>query len=224
MCVGYLLDVSQRQRDPMNAERTPTYWCANFDYAKVLTYGLRIDAWLLQYQYEHDGFEYQGNRRQKGRTSAALRSLCSVEIDDWIIAYLAPSTFFAMGRIIEPRGREWQAGAVEHVDTVERTVRERCHLHFDGVVKYRDAPAFYEDFADHWSLPVQERGHGEPVAWPYPQRIDVEEWQHVVPQGVTVSGLAVAAPLPLYRKPLFPVDAVFFAAVQDTLRRVCEQT
>lgn len=51
-----------------------------------------------------------------------------------------------------------------------------------------------------------------------PKRIDVAEWQHVLADGVKVTGLATAAPLPRYRRPLFPVDAEFFAEVLDGLQ------
>jgi hypothetical protein len=205
----------------MTATRQPTYWCANFDFADALDHGLRIDAWLLQYQYEHGGFEYQGNRRQKGRTTATWKSLREVELGDWLIAYLSGNAFFAVGQVVEPKPREWQSGVTEHFDTVGRTVRDGYHLHFDGIVRYRDAPAFYEDFTDDWNLPTKNRGPDYPDFWPYAQRIDVAEWQHVVPDGVNVSGLATAAPLPLYRRPLFHVDADFFARVRGELQSAC---
>jgi hypothetical protein len=41
-----------------------------------------------------------------------------------------------------------------------------------------------------------------------------------VSDGLNVSGLATAAPLPLYRWPLFPVDAEFFDRVSDGLQSV----
>jgi hypothetical protein len=96
----------------MTLQRQPTYWCANFDGTDVLEHGLEIHAWLLQYQYEHGGFDYQGNRRQKGRTTAVWKSVREVEIGDWLMAYLSGGWFFAVGRVVEPRTREWQAGAV----------------------------------------------------------------------------------------------------------------
>jgi hypothetical protein len=46
----------------------------------------------------------------------------------------------------------------------------------------------------------------------------VAEWKHVVPDGVGVNGLAAAAPLPLYRRPLYPVAAEFFALVLENLQ------
>lgn len=205
----------------MTKARKPRYWCANFDFDEVLDHGLRIDAWLMQYQYEHDGFEYQGNHRQKGRTTATWKCLCEVEIGDWLIAYLSGNRFFAVGRVVEPKRRDWQISAPEHFDTVERTVRQGHHLFFDGIVRYRDAPAFYEDFTDEWNHPRREFGPDEPDFWPYAQRIDVAEWQHVVPDGLNLSGLATAAPLPLYRRPLFPVDDKFFARVLESLQSTC---
>jgi hypothetical protein len=202
----------------MTVQRKRTYWCANFDDTDVLDHGLEIDAWLLQYQYEHGGFDYQGNRRRKGRTTAVWKSLREVEIGDWLLAYLSGGWFFAVGRVVEPKTLERQAGAVQHCDTVERTVGQGHHLYFDGVVRYRDAPAFYEDFTDPWNVSTEGMRDHQPANWPYAQRIDVAEWQHVVADGVNVSGLATAAPLPLYRRPLFPVDAEFFAEVLDSLQ------
>jgi hypothetical protein len=201
----------------MTVQGKPTYWCANFDGTDVLEHGLEVHAWLLQYQYEHGGFGYQGNRRQKGRTTAAWKSVLEVEIGDWLMAYLSGGWFFAVGRVVEPKTREWQAGAIQHSDTVERTVRQGHHLYFDGIVRYRDAPAFYEDFADPWNVSTDGMRDHQPESWPYAQRIDVAEWEHVVADGANVSGLAKAAPLPLYRRPLFPVDADFFAEVLDSL-------
>jgi len=205
----------------MTTAREPRYWCGNFDYPDVLDHGLQIDAWLLQYQYEHAGLEYQGNRHLKGRTTMAWKSLGEIQIGDWLIAYLRGNKFFAIGQIAHRRRRKWQAAAIEHLDTIERTVREGCHLYFDGIVRYHDATAFYEDFTDPWNLPPPNRRSGDPAFWSYAQRMNVEAWQHVVPHGVTVSGLATAASFPLYRRPLFSVDADFFARVSQCLQDTC---
>ena len=192
-----------------------TCWCANFDGGPVLDHGLEINAWLMQYQYEHGGFEFQGNRRQKGKTTAALKSLCDISIGDWILAYLSGNAFFAIGQVCQPR--KVSRGDI-HTDTVARTVLERRHIHLDGIVRYADAEAFYEDFTDSWSLSIDPRRPKQPPRWRYPQRIDVTRWDNVVPNGITMTGLATAAPFPEFRKPIFQVDAGFFHAVSDQLR------
>ena len=191
-----------------------TYWCANFDFGDVLDHGLEINAWLMQYQYEHGGFDYQGVRPQKGRTTETWKSLTDISIGDWILAYLSGSAFFAIGQICAPRDSK---GKTVHTDTVRRTVKEARHLHFDGVVRYADAPAFYEDFTDHWKLSLDPPRQGQPPDWLYPQRIDVARWDNVVPDGIEMTGLAAAAPLPEYRKPIFQVDAEFFHDVAEEL-------
>lgn len=192
-----------------------TYWCANFDGGPVLDPGFEINAWLMQYQYEHGGFEFQGNRRQKGKTTATWKSLCDISIGDWILAYLSGSTFFAIGQVCLPRKVSRGDG---HTDTVSRTVSEARHIHLDGIVRYTDAEAFYEDFTDTWNLSIDPRRPNQPQHWLYPQRIDVTRWENVVPDGITMSGLARAAPFPECRKPIFQVDASFFRNVADQLR------
>lgn len=192
-----------------------TYWCANFDAGAVVDHGLDINAWLMQYQYEHGGFEYQGNKRQKGKTTSAWKSLCEISIGDWILAYLTGNRFFAIGQIRRPR-KALKGGA--HLDTVARTVAEARHMFLDGIVRYRDAEAFYEDFTDSWSLPIEPPRPGQPPDWRYAQRIDVTRWEHVVADGIIVPGLSAAAPLPEYRKPIFQVHADFFHRVSEELR------
>lgn len=192
-----------------------TYWCANFDRGNVLEHGLEIDAWLLQYQYEHGGFEYQGNRRQKGRTTAVWKSLTEIAVGDWLLAYLSGNAFFAVGRVSRPR--KLSKNPI-HQDCVSRTVTEKRHIYLDGLVRYTDAKALYEDFTDSWSVSLARRHRGQPRTWLYPQRIDIEQWKYVVQDGITVTGLASAAPLPDYRKPIFEIDANFFREVSKELR------
>ena len=195
----------------------PTHWCANFDNLGVLQHGLSRHCWCTQYQYEHGGFEYQGNIRQKARTTVTWNSLTDVSIGDYIIAYLRPSKFFAVGQICKPRKVVKKAASALYTDKVSRTTDEWEHLHFDGIVRYSDAPAFYEDFTDHWSFSTDGVSGIEPPSYPYAQRIDVVEWEHVVPNGVPVAGLSVAAPLPDYRKPIFQVKDEFFTIVKTAL-------
>ena len=80
-------------------------WCGNFDRragvdeCEVLKHGLRINSWVMQYQYAHGGYEYQGNRRQKARTTAALKTMYDVRIGDLLIAYLKGSKFLQSGEL-----------------------------------------------------------------------------------------------------------------------------
>jgi hypothetical protein len=190
-----------------------TYWCGNFDTESVLSHGLAINSWLMQYQFEHGGFDYQGTRRQKGMTKEAWKMLTRVSIDDWILAYLPNNTFFAFGQI-----REHRIGKIKpvHTDSVKRTVKEACHLFFEGIVQYKDAPAFYEDFTDDWHVKL-DKTKSQPPKWPYAQRMDVVKWEGVVLEGIQVAGLASAAPLPEYRKPLFEIDGEFFEKIKTSL-------
>ncbi len=192
-----------------------TYWCANFDGGDVLDHGLEIDAWLLQYQYKNGGFEYQGNPRQKGRTTAVWKSLTEISVGDWLLAYLPGNAFFAVGKVRRPR--KFPKNAV-HKDSAKRTFTEKQHLYLDGIVQYTDAEALYEDFTDSWSHSLTRRHKGQPRTWLYPQRVDVDEWKYVVPDGITMTGLACAAPFPEYRKPIFQIDAEFFTEASKELR------
>lgn len=196
------------------------YWCANFDYGDILVHGLDINAWLMQYQYEHGGFDYQGNRRQKARTTETWRSLTAVAAGDWLLAYLSGNAFFAIGQICLPRKLQTQEC---QTDSVSRTVKDARHLYFEGLVRYLDADVLYEDFTDEWNSPND--GHSDrPPFYPYAQRIDVIEWENVVPDGIEMSGLASAAPLPQYRKPIFQIDADFFHDVSGELRVASRNT
>ncbi len=192
----------------------PTYWCANFDIGDVLDHGLAINAWLMQYQYEHGGFSYQGNRRQKARTTETWKSLTDVSAGDWVLAYLSGNAFFAVGEICPPRKLQTNDF---HSDSVARTVSGSRHIYFDKLVKYTDAPVLYEDFTDDWNNPG-DSSIDRPPLYSYAQRIDVIEWQHVVPDGIEMSGLATAAPLPQYRKPIIQIDEGFFHGVAEELR------
>lgn len=152
-------------------------WCGNFDrgagkdQCEVLQHGLRINSWVMQYQYEHGGYEYQGNRRQKARTTEALKTMYDVRIGDVLIAYLKGSKFFAIGRVVAPRKLTRLPASKLQVDSIERTIDERCHQYLSGIVKYRDAPAFYDDFTDKWHLDTKHHGPDAPAFWPYAQRI-----------------------------------------------------
>lgn len=193
----------------------PRRWCVNFDVEPVLRHGLEGGMWLMQYQYSHDGYAFQGHPAQKAATSANWNILMGVDVDDWFAAYLPPSTFYAIGRVVEPRVRTRYSGATLHTDTVARTVRDHGHRFLDGVVRYCDAAALYEDFteSDSWTCPATQATENQPSAWQYPQRIDVREWELVVPQGVPVDGLGAAVELPAIIRAAFEIPEEFFRRI-----------
>ena len=202
-------------------------WCGNFDRGagkdecEVLQHGLRINSWVMQYQYEHGGYEYQGNLRQKARTTEALNSMCDVHIGDTLVAYLKGSMFFAIGRVVEPRKLSCLPASKLQVDSIKRTTakNEKCHQYLSGLVKYRDAPAFYDDFTDKWHLDTKHHGPDAPPFLPYAQRIDIDEWKYEVEGGVVVHGLADVVAFPRYRQPLFEIrDKKFFKRIENALR------
>jgi hypothetical protein len=191
----------------------PGRWCVNFDLEAVLRHGLATGMWLMQYQYSHDGHDFQGHSAQLAATAANWNILMGVKVGDSFAAYLPNSTFYAIGQVIEPRVRARHVGAAIHTDTVARAVRDHRHRSLDGVVRYCDAVALYEDFTDQWRCPNAQAAGNQPNAWQYPQRIDVREWEHVVPHGVQVDGLSSAAPLPAYRRAVFEVPEEFFERI-----------
>ena len=147
------------------------WWCVNFDVETVLPHGLAEDMWLMQYQYSHGGYDFQGHPAQVAATSANWNILPRVEPGDWLVAYLANSTFYAIGEVIEQRTRPRHSTAIRHSDTVERTVRQHTHRFLNGVVRYTDAAVFYEDFADPWRCPAGQTTANQPNHWVYPQRM-----------------------------------------------------
>ncbi len=194
----------------------PNYWCVNFDDYDVLLHGIEINSWMMQYQYEHAGFDYQGGKDKKAKTTISWQSLPDIVAGDWLLAYLKPSTFYAIGEVVEPRVFGSLSGQFI-IDTVDRTTKENRHLHFDGIVRYSDAPAFYENHSDTWKLRGAVDGSG-PAWFDYAQRIDVEKWLHYYQHGVTLGGLATVAPFPEYRKAYFRISSEYFDTVADALQ------
>jgi hypothetical protein len=209
---------------PGEGERCPlAYWCANFDYESVLRHGLAKNFFAMQYQYSHDGYDYQENAAQIAATPTNWRAIQEVKVGDWLAAYLKPSTFYAVGRVIGRVGTHDSGNQVQS-DTVDRTLREHRHLHLHGVVTYSDSGAFYEDFTDKWRMPNLSEALGtevyrQPDSWLYPQRIDVEKWSPIAAEGVRIPGLAGAAPFPKYRRAIFGVRENFFERISSELRR-----
>ena len=104
----------------------------------------------MQYQYSHSGGVYQGSPKQLHSTTRHLKEVMKVKAGDWLVAYLKPKTFYAVGEVVEPRRRAWQRGHPVHKDSVERTTSEQTHQFLDGIVRYTETPVFYDDFTDPW--------------------------------------------------------------------------
>ncbi len=160
-----------------------TYWCVNFDTNACLSHGLDNHFWMMQYQYADDaGNEHQGDK--KNTISRNWNRLEHVRSGDWFVAYLpikrtkTGKPFFAVGKVITPR---IPRKPKDHSDTIQEYLnRRRSHDHKSGYVYY--TPVLYENFNDKWRDPDNKVSR-------YPQRIDVEEWLHQVPEGISVPGL-----------------------------------
>src|SRR5262249_27610802 len=97
---------------------------------------------------------------------------------------------------------------LDHTDSVEEYVaRKESHRYGSGRVYY--TPVFYEDFSDNWR-------HPDNTLMRYAQRIDVEEWQHFVPDGVAVTGLN-AIPRPELQMAVFEIEEGFFDRILKKL-------
>ncbi len=194
------------------------YWCANFDHDEVLQHGLRENFRAMQYQYSHGGLVYQGSRNQLGATTKHLRAVTEIKVGDWLVAYLNPKTFFAVGEVVAPRQRAWQREQPVHEDSIERTVVEHSHRFLDGVVRYTpETTVFYDDFTDAWVRSGVNKFSEQREDWKYPQRIDVREWEHKC-TGVQVDGLGEAVEFPNYRLALFEIPQLFFDVVRSRLQ------
>jgi hypothetical protein len=199
----------------------PAYWCVNFDVDdQVLDHGVSESLWLMQYQYSHGGHAYQGEKNQIATTSRTWNIVREIKPGDWLVAYLPNNMFFAVGRVIEPRFRERHTGQPQHQDTIDRTVHEHEHSYLNGVVRYTDASAFYEDFTDPWNRSVTNSSSQQPEAWRYPQRVDVQQWQFIVRSGVQMEGLAKSVPFPRYRDAAFQIPQPFFEQIKSQLQGV----
>jgi hypothetical protein len=189
------------------------FWCANFDMKPCLEHGIANNLWLMQYQYEDDhGHTYQGDKK------AAIRKnwerLGEIRSGDYLVAYLKPNTFFAIGEVRTPRRPQTKK---DHSDTIgEYLDRRRSHQHKTGFVYY--SPVLYENFSDKWELPSKDKGpehKAETVR--YPQRIDVKKWENYVQGGMRVNGLlSVVKPYEL-QKAVFRIPKEVFCRIRDEL-------
>ncbi len=177
------------------------YWCANFGDGTVLEHGIKRKSWMMQYQYADDQNQHQGDR--PASITRNWRQLENISEGDWLVAYLPKNTFYAIGKVRTPRR---SPKPEDPRDTIEEYLyRRRSHDHESGYVYY--TPVFYEDFSDEWRSEDGER---------WPQRIDVEEWLHYVPDGVELAGLAEYGPAEI-QKAVFEINEKFFNKVRDKL-------
>jgi hypothetical protein len=172
----------------------------------------------MQYLYSDDDYTYQGGSTQKGVTTYTWNRLKDLKPGDRVVAYLPSSRFYAVGKVITPRR------SVTHKDTVRAYVERQAPLFQDGIIYYTDAPAFYEDYANQLELEVKNRRscHSDMrETWNYNQRVDVQKWIHVVPDGVELNGLfkAATACANTCRHAVFEIEKPFFQRIEKTLER-----
>ena len=206
------------------------YWCVNFDgdagpmgdqpREYVLHEGLREHSWLMHYQYAHHGNTYQGNSDQLAATTKNWRAAAKIQVGDWIVAYLKSKRVFGVGEVVSRRSRDRHDGKPVNHDTIERTTKKRTHQFFEGIVEYADSGALYEDFTSPWNLSLTNDHTGEREVWPYPQRIDVKEWEFVVPNGIQVEGPWRKIPPYLIQLSVFEIPSEFFESIRDALKDV----
>jgi hypothetical protein len=145
------------------------YWCLNFDFyeklkKKFLDYGLKNNLWLMQYQY---------NIQEKGSVTKNWNIVKEIQLNDFCVAYLKHSMFFATGKAISPRK------PAKHNDNVQRTITDKTHIYNDGIIHYTDSSVFYEDLTGNFFIDD----------WKYGQRIDIESWENVNSTGIKIKGL-----------------------------------
>jgi hypothetical protein len=159
--------------------------------------------WMMQYQFADDAgnvFEslWPGTIRNNWETAGEVKP------GDWLVAYLPTNTFYAIGRVIKSRcfdlARQYPGTIADYLN------RKRSHDYKSGYVSY--TPVLYEDFTDPWRDPRK------PIR--RPQRIDVEQWEHYVPDGAIVKGLADLARNEL-RKSIFEIGKEFFDKIKREL-------
>jgi hypothetical protein len=186
----------------------PSYWCANFNIAACLRHGIEKQLWMMQYQYSDGrGHTFQGNK--KGAIRRNWKQAEQIKEGDWIVAYLKPQTFYAIGRVILPRRLKSPGELTETVD--DYLNRKSSHEHATGYVYYTSV--FYEDFSDPWGRP------DDPLM-KYPQRIDVDRWRSFVPDGVSVIGLKDVLLYDL-QNAVFRIDQPYFEQIKAELVAAC---
>jgi hypothetical protein len=189
-----------------------TYWCVNFDSEACLQHGIKKKLWMMQYQYADDHGNNFQDGKQRPATTANWRRLRGISEGDWFVAYLprdrtvSGNSFFAVGQVRMPR---ISSKSGDRKKTIEEYVAERrSHDHNTGYVYYKEAPVFYEDFTDEWREPENDLAR-------YAQRIDVEDWEHYVPEGIPwLNGLKIPVP---------EIQRAFFKIRKGVFDRIAKQ-
>ncbi|MBA2116723.1 DUF3883 domain-containing protein [Bremerella alba] len=186
------------------------YWCANFYSEECLSYGITHDLWMMQYQYE----DSNGNEFEKYTTTQNWNRLPKIQHGDWLIAYLPQKrsrtkhSFFAIGKIRFPRR---PATSENHVSTISDYVSAKLsHEYTSGVVHYKDASVFYEDFNDSW------RRSDDPLKR-HAQRIDVEKWLYCSAKGVPWPD-DLFIPVNEIQRVFFKIEKRYFDEISEQLR------
>lgn len=104
----------------------------------------------------------------------------AIEHGDCVVAYLKKNKYFAVGTVRKPRHVKSASDVSSKIDRYLED--QRSHDQKNKFVFYTDAPVLYEDFTDKWKHPGDKLSR-------YAQRIDVEEWQNVAPEGIEMKGL-----------------------------------
>jgi len=184
------------------------YWCVNFDSEDCLKHGLKHNLWMMQYQYKDDhGNLFQDER--KSRISSNWQQLKNVKIGHFVVAYLKKNRYFAVGEVRTPRHVRSASDVTSKIDTHLEV--QRSHDDKNKFVFYTDAPVLYENFTDKWKYPGDKLSR-------YAQRIDVEEWQLMVPEGIEMKGLQKF----ILKKPYLAVtkiDERYFRRIESQLKK-----
>jgi hypothetical protein len=186
------------------------YWCVNFDSEACLRHGVGRNCWMMQYQFADDqGPVHQG--RKKGAITRNWNQAGKIEAGHWLVAYLpgkraiTGNPFFAVGQVITPRRARTPHDPADTIRAYLR--RQRSHDRRTGFVYY--TPVFYEDFTDPWVEPNDGVSR-------YAQRVDVAQWLHFVPRGVSVKGLNLV-PRHQTVNAVFEIGQDFFTRIKAAL-------
>lgn len=147
------------------------YWCANFEHEECLRHGMTGGFWMMHYQYTNDD---DGHRRS--RITLNYRQLEGVQADDMMVAYLPTNTFYATGKVVNPKRA---ATTADIHDTIDAYLQR--HEAYDAGFVYFNDTVVYENHTDLWRHPDPEWNAA------YPLRIDVDGWDNHVEAGVEVA-------------------------------------
>ncbi len=162
---------------------------------------------MMQYQYvDNHGNGFQSHK--PGRITSNWQHL-NVSCGDWFVAYLKTNRFFAVGVVSQPRHDK---PAEDVSSTVNKYLHDqRSHDHKNKFVYFTDAPVLYEDLTGKWRHPSDKLSG-------YALRIDVEQWLHIVPEGIEMQGLLKHT----RKKPhlaVTEIDEPFFRRIETQLKK-----